>query len=232
MLKKSFVFMMLLVASLITISGAAYHQMDVAKAQPQPQQPQQQPLQQQGQIQLKPQSPIAKGPVAQKQFETAVQALADKQLLDRLFPQIIKRMDGKTLATKVLPYLDITASVSPRQGTPSTLNVNDVARDLGLTGAEARGSTAKCNDGEIAVSGGFSFRSDPEDSYVTADHRSSQENGWYSGAMMGDNGKIQAFVTCLTINVALKDAQQPQQPQQQPSPPPGGPPLQPPSNLR
>jgi hypothetical protein len=226
MLEKSFVFVMLLVASLIAISGASYQQIEVAKAQPQPQQPLQQP----GQIQVQPQSPITKGLAdTKKQFEIASQALADKQLLDRLFPQIIKMMDGKTLAAKVLPYLDITASVSSRQGIPSILNVRDVARDLGLTGAESRSSTARCNDGEIAVSGGFSFESDPEDSYVTQDGR--KENGWYSGALMGDNGKIQAFVTCLTLNVALKDAQQPQQPQQLPSPP-GGAPLRPPPNLR
>jgi hypothetical protein len=53
MLKKSFVFMTLLAASLTGIGGAAYHQPEVAIAQPQPQQ---QPLQpphspQQGQLQ-------------------------------------------------------------------------------------------------------------------------------------------------------------------------------------
>lgn len=48
--------------------------------------------------------------------------------------------------------------------------------------------TAKCNDGEIAVSGGFSFQSDPEDSHSTA-VSPDRQNEWYSGALMGDNGR-------------------------------------------
>ncbi len=52
------------------------------------------------------------------------------------------------------------------------------------------------------------------------------QNGWAAGAVLGDNGRIQAYVTCLTLNVGLKDANQPQTP-------PGGPSLQqPPSNPR
>jgi hypothetical protein len=88
--------------------------------------------------------------------------------------------------------LDISAGVSRRDGSASVLNVQDIARDLGLTGAEARGSTAKCNRGEIAISGGFSFQSDPEDSYVSSVAPNTQQNGWYAGALTGDNGKIQA----------------------------------------
>jgi hypothetical protein len=165
--------------------------------------------------------------------------LADKLLLDRLFPQIIKRIDGatllqkidaKTLAAKVLPYLDISASVVRRDGVANKLDVNDVARDLGLTGAEPLSSTAKCsNNGEIAVGGGFRFYSDPEDSYVGGEGLTG-ENGWHAYGLMTDNGDIQASATCLTLNVGLKGAPQPQP--QQPSPPPGGVPLQPPPNLR
>ncbi len=62
--------------------------------------------------------------------------------LNRLFPHIIQKLDGhtllqkidaRTLAAKVLPYLDLSASVRLRSGTAGILNVQDIARDLGLT---------------------------------------------------------------------------------------------------
>jgi hypothetical protein len=60
--------------------------------------------------------PATNGPVTQKQFESTAQAMADKQLLDRIFPQIIKRIDGATLLQKIdakllvqkmLPYIQV-----------------------------------------------------------------------------------------------------------------------------
>ena len=229
MLRKSSVSMMVLLvaASLVGISGMY----QPAKVSTQPQQPivPKPPVQPQ-------QIPGTQGLITRQQHESMAQIMADAQLLDRIMPQIMKRidgktllqkLDGKTLATKVLPYLDISANVIRRDGPAGVLNVQDVARDLGLTGAEPLSSTARCNSGEIAVSGGFSFSSDPEDSYISAEGLG--ENGWGAFALMKDNGQIKASVTCLTINVGLKNVQQPQQ---QPSPPPGGPPLQPPPNLR
>jgi hypothetical protein len=229
MLKKSSAFMMLLIvtASIIGIS-TVYKPVDIETQRQQPQQM----VPNSGKIlgQQQQQAPGTQGLVTQKEFQTTSQILADTLLLDRLFPQIVKRLDGKTLATKVLPYLDISANVIRREGAADVLNVQDVARDLGLTGAEPLSSTAKCNSGEIAVSGGYTFSSDPEDSYVSAEALG--ENGWGAYALMKDNGEIKASVTCLTINVGLKNVQQPQQQPQQPSPPPGGPPLRPPPNLR
>jgi hypothetical protein len=103
---------------------------------------------------------------------------------------------------------------------------------LGQTGEAARISTAKCNTGEIAISGGFSFESDPADSYVSSASPNTQQNGWFAGAQMGDTGKIQAFATCLKVKGGpVQQPQQPAQPQpaaQPPAQPPGGPPLQPP----
>jgi hypothetical protein len=225
MLENSSLFLMLLLGagSIIGIRSAAYDQPEVAIAQPQPQ----------------PQKPIpgTQGLITQQRAETLAQASVDKILLDRLFPQIIKRIDGntllqkidaKTLAAKVLPYLDISASVVRRDGVANKLDVNDIARDLGLTGAEPLSSTAKCNNGEIAVGGGFRFYSDPEDSYVGGEGLTG-ENGWHAYGLMTDNGNIQASATCLTLNVGLKGAPQPQPQPQQPSSPPGGPPLQSPS---
>lgn len=231
----SVIMMLLLLAASIVGIGSTYKSANV-EAQPQPQQQQQQ----------QPQQPAAK-PLS-KAF--LAQAAEDRALVDRLFPYIIQKLDGqtllqkidaRTLAAKVLPYLDLSASVRLRSGSAGILNVQDIARDLGLTGPELRTSTARCNTGETAIGGGFSFQSDPEDSYVSS-VSPTQQNGWHVAAQLGDNGKIQAFVACFTVKAALKSGPVmdttaisseigkqvggvlPQ--------PPGGPPLQPPPNLR
>jgi hypothetical protein len=112
MFRKSLVFMMLLASSLIGISSAAHHQPEVAIAQPQPQQPlQPQQSPQQGQLQ----SPNTASPTLGKRLTspqgmqqqqqsnvgTLVQIQQDKALVDRLFPYIIQKIDGKTLAQKI-----------------------------------------------------------------------------------------------------------------------------------
>ena len=191
----------------------------------QPQQPQQmvpnsgkllgqlqQPPQQQ------PQAPGTQGLVTQKEFQTTSQILTDALLLDRIFPQIVKRLDGKTLATKVLPYLDIRATVNPRYAQPLEYNAPaDVARDLGLTGQEpAQISKVGCNEGETAVGGGFSFRGDPQDDYLSLSGPNGQ-NEWASGAVFAEGGTIQSYVSCLTINVGLKNVQSQPQPAQPPN---------------
>ena len=113
MLRKSFVFMMLLAASLIGIGSAIHHQLDVTIAQPQPQQPlqpQQSPQQQQQQLQSPNTAPhtLGKRPAApqglqqqQSTIPTIVQIQEDKALVDRIFPYIIQKIDGKTLAQKI-----------------------------------------------------------------------------------------------------------------------------------
>jgi hypothetical protein len=231
MLANSSVFMMLIIvtASIIGIS-TVYKPVDVETQRQQAQQMvpnsgkiiEQQPQQQQQQ------APGTQGLVTQKEFQTTSQILADTLLLDRLFPQIVKRLDGKTLATKVLPYLDIRATVSPRYAQPLEYNAPaDVARDLGLTGqGPAQISKVGCNEGEMAVGGGFSFRGDPQDDYLSLSGPNGQ-NEWASGAVFAEGGTIQSYVSCLTINVGLKNVQP-----QQPSQPPGGPPLQAPPNLK
>jgi hypothetical protein len=220
MFNKYSIFMMLLIVTASLVGISSIYKPANVETQPQLQKP----------------IPGTKGLVTQQRAETLAQAMADKQLLDRLFPQIIKRIDGntllqkinaKTLAAKVLPYLDISASVVRRDGTEGILDATDITRDLGLTSALLRSSTAKCNDGETAVGGGFLVQSvDPAETYLFSAGSQPDLNGWSTNAQFGDKGKIQASVVCLTLNVGLKDAQQPQQ---QPSPPPGGPPLQSPS---
>jgi hypothetical protein len=207
MFKKSSIFMMLLAASLVVISSTQSQLKVVVGQGPLPVQP----LQKDSQIlaqQSQQQQQQQQGLITQEQSKRLTQIMADAQLLDRLFPQIIKRLDGKTLATKVLPYLDITAVINPRYSQPLNYDAPaDVARDLGLTGQEpARISKVKCNEGEIAVGGGFSFRGDPQDDYLSISGPSGQ-NEWASGAVFTEGGTIQAYVTCLTINIGLKNIQ-------------------------
>jgi hypothetical protein len=202
-----------------------------ANVQAQGQLSQQQQQQQQPQPLQKPQTPQssitaltpkqALSKLNPERLKAMNQALEDKILLDRLFPQILKRIDGKTLAAKVLPYLDISANVITRDGPTATIRKSTPI--IGSVGSSPLFSTAKCNNGETAVGGGFRFDSEPEDSFVSTNIPNIQQNVWYSASQMKVSGKLQAAVTCLTINVGLKNVQQ------QPSlPPPGGPPLQPP----
>jgi hypothetical protein len=105
MLKKTFVIVMLLAASLIGIGSAIHHQPEVTVGQPQPQQPQQQQ-----QLQSPNTAPptLGKRPAApqglqqqQSNVGTLVQIQQDKALVERLFPYIIQKIDGKTLAQKI-----------------------------------------------------------------------------------------------------------------------------------
>ena len=123
----------------------------------------------------------------------------------------------------------ILRPLNPRYAQPLNYDAPaDVARDLGLTGQGlAKISRVGCNEGEMAVGGGFSFRGDPQDDYLSISGPNGQ-NEWESGAVFAEGGTIQSYVTCLTINVGLKGANQPAQPAQ----PPGGPALKPPLKLR
>jgi hypothetical protein len=242
MLSKFSVQMMLLlsIALLVGISNIIYKPADVqAQVQPKQLRPNAgQALNQQPSAAAQQKQQV-QGALERQQstLQTGLQSIQDRQLAERLLPYIIKGIDGKTLlqkidaktlAAKVLPYLDISANVITRDGPTSTIRKSTPI--IGSAGSSPLFSKAKCNNGETAVGGGFRFDSDPEDSYVSTNIPYIQENGWYSASQMKVSGKLQASVTCLTINVGLKNVQQPQQPQQQP--PPGGPPLQPPPGLR
>jgi hypothetical protein len=239
--------LLLATASLIGISSSIYQPVNV-ETQPQvvpttqiQRQPpivtqQQQPVQPQG----NPQSVTSKI-ITQQRAETLAQATADNQLLDRLFPQIIKRIDGKTLAqkvdaatllqkidartlaAKVLPYLDNKVTLTPRVGEASRLTGTGP-----LPPSKSTSLDANCLPGEIAVSGGFS-KSNNEDLKVSTPRIEPNPRTWlfefYGG---GYSAYAFTWVHCLKVESALKDVEKPQQ---QPSPP-GGPPLQPPPNLR
>ena len=210
MLEKSSILLMLLLgtASLIGINTAVYHQPEVATAQPQPQ-----PQQQQQQLQSPSNSPniIGKRLTSPQQQQSdvgkLVQIQQDKALVDRLFPYIIQKIDGKTLAQKidggllaqkVFPYLDIISSVTIRYG-PN----QEVA------------STASCHPGEKVLGGGYQY-GEPTEAIVhkTYPISDNQGLGWLSTYNAGqiDNAKIISYVTCLSERIALKGVQEPSNP--------------------
>jgi hypothetical protein len=212
MLEKSLILLMLLLgtASLIGINTAVYHQPEVATAQPQPQ-----PQQQQQQLQSPSNSPpiLGKRPLPQdlqkqqSNVGTIVQMAQDKELVNRLFPYIIQKIDGKTLAQKidggllaqkVFPYLDIISTVTIRYG-PNQEVV----------------STARCLPGEKVLGGGYQYGGPTEaivhKTYPISDN---QGLGWLSTYNAGqiDNAKIISYVTCLSERIALKGVQEPSNP--------------------
>jgi hypothetical protein len=235
MLRKSLVFMMLLAASLIGIGSAAHHQPEVATAQPQPQQPQQSP--QQGQIQSPNTAsstlgkrPFLSGPQGQQQQQsnvgTLVQIQQDKALVDRLFPYIIQKIDGKTLAqkidvatllqridaktlaAKVLPYLDNKVTITYRAGEKNMQKSNWMELKAG------------CLPGEIAVSGAFSGYQDTLVKYRP--NKVSSPDYWQFQFYGGGHPAVTSTgVNCLKAEIGLAS-----------EPAPGGAPLQPPPNLR
>jgi hypothetical protein len=191
MLKKSFVFMMLLAASLIGISSAIYHQPEVATAQPTAQ------PNTLGKRFISPQE-------AQQQSNvgTIVQMQQDKALVDRLFPHILQKIDGKTLAQKIdggllaqkiFPYLDIIPIVNVRYGANQEIT-----------------STAQCLPGEKVVGGGYQYGG-PTSAIVYKTYP--VQGGWISVYNSDiDNGKIISYVTCLSARIALKGVQEPATP--------------------
>jgi hypothetical protein len=244
--KKSFVFMMLLAASLIGIGSAAYHQPEVAIAQPQP-----------------PQSPntaapptLGKrltGPQGQQQQQsntaTLVQIQQDKELVNRLFPYIIQKIDGKTLAqkidattllqkidaralaAKVLPHLDVKVNAMERPGPRHNIDITGLAERRTI-------AKASCAPEEALVGGGFyvtgydsaaPIRSH-KDSFFSPETKtfvvSPDTKTWAAEIVFDNDGSITTHAECLKVELALKEIPQPP-----PSQPPGGPPLQPPSNL-
>jgi hypothetical protein len=247
MLRKSFVFMMLLAASLIGIGSATHHQPEVAIAQPQPQQPlQPQQSPQQGQLQSpntaasptlgkRLTSPQGMQQQQQSNVGTLVQIQQDKELVNRLFPYIIQKIDGKTLAqkidvatllqkidaktlaVKVLPYLDIKVSAVEKAGQTAKRGTNT---GLAVLDKSGKGSQmyASCTPDETLVSGGFITQQ--AEVYAS---KLFQPNQWYVSARLQPGESAASYATCLHAELSL--SQEPPPPQSQP---PGGPPLQPP----
>jgi hypothetical protein len=218
MLKKSFVIVMLLAASLIGIGSAAYHQLpEVTTAQPQPQQ------QQQPQSQSPSNAPptLGKrltGPQGQQQQQsntgTLVQIQQDRELVNRLFPYIIQKIDGqtllqkidaKTLAAKLLPHIQVKVT-----GSLSTSDLIEVKK--GATDSDTYHHVyAKCGPGELLWGGGGhvrdgylnDWRRSPEDNWLVESGIAETGNQWKITGKMSSGGDIYAEAICRKISLAL-----------------------------
>jgi hypothetical protein len=239
--KKSFTFMMLLAASLIGIGSAAHHQSETAIAQPQSQQGQIQSPNTAGSPTLGNRFTSPQGMQQQQKSDvpTAIQIREDRALVDRLFPYIIQKIDGKTLAQKidaatllqkidgkmltekVFPYLDLNVATIERPGQGSNVDI---------TGLKTRTTIVKasCAPGESLVGGAMALHNVDELLSFRRSEQPQEPNSWAIITSFTSDGSIRSFVECLKVELTLKDVQQLQQQTQQPSQPPGGPPLQPP----
>jgi hypothetical protein len=243
MLRKSFVFMMLLAASLIGISSVIHHQPEVAIAQPQPQQPQQGQLQSPSTaasptLGKRLTSPQGMQQQQQSNVGTLVQIQQDKALVDRLFPYIIQKIDGKilaqkidaatllqkidakTLTAKVLPFLDIKVNVVEKAGQTAKRGTNTGLAVLDKSGKGGH-MYASCGPDEALVSGGFAAPKESVYSFRL------YPNQWYLGASLGPGESAASYANCLHAELSLREEPRPPPPPP-PSRPPGGPPLQPP----
>jgi hypothetical protein len=114
-------------------------------------------------VETQPQTqiPATKGPISGKALQL-IQSLEDKKLVDRLFPHIIKKIDAnsndaKTIATKLLPYLNIQNNVIP--------SVRGVTTTLG-EGAKPFKMISYCPQGSALIGGGFLGPGDMVNSYL------------------------------------------------------------------
>jgi hypothetical protein len=218
--KKPSVFMMLLLGtgSLLGVISI-YQPVDVeTQPQPQPQIP--------GSKIIVPGLPKQQQPTIAQQQQ---RALEDKQLLDRLMPEIIKRIDVKLVLTQ-------------RPG-----QIGLVKSTLDPTG-NALEAKARCQPGETAVSAGFYAASSGTVYYVKRDNpnerdvRYTDPNAWTMRSWHDGDGRLSTYVECLKVQLSLRpltalqqnplaylqEIPQPPAKPQPPSQPPGGPPLQPP----
>jgi hypothetical protein len=118
-------------------------------------------------VETQPQTQIpgTKGLITREQSGKAlqlIQSLEDKKLVDRLFPHIIKKIDAnsndaKTIATKLLPYLNIQNNVVPSvRGVTTTLE----------EGANPFKMISYCPQGSVLIGGGFLGPGDMVNSYL------------------------------------------------------------------
>jgi hypothetical protein len=142
----------------------------------------------QPQVQVAQGQPLQKAPVLGQQ---------ERALADRILPYIIQKMDGRALVQKVLPYLEVTPIVTIRPGPD-----------------QASFSTAKCTPGEKVVGGGYGYTGPvgKQSGTVVSSSRPWGADGWASEYHTGVGqqtqiSKIISYVSCLSVNVALKGTQ-------------------------
>jgi hypothetical protein len=216
MLKKSFVFMMLLAASLIGIGSAIHHQPETSIGQPQ--QSPAQPLQPQ-QPQQQAQSPSTAPHTLGKRLTQA-----DQALLDRLFPHIIGKLDGETLAQKidaetlinkiggkrlaeiVLPHIQVSVGAAPAYTQKTTVNKDALAPDTYHTV-----SVATCPPGTRVFGGGGHVldrslnnpRNNAEDNQIV-ESGVSDRGGWKITAKMSSSGDVYGYALCGKATLSIR----------------------------
>ena len=210
MLRKYSIFMMLLLATGSLVGISSIYQPTNVETQPQQQPQRLTPGQKltvpgiEGTTQL---------PRDQQQFLN--QAMSDTQLLDRLMPLIINRLDSKMLAQKILPHLTVTLRMGDNYGP-----IVEVKKDTGMAPASYHTAEARCPPGTRVMGGGGTIQSYTDGSIESMGPIPTQR--FSVVAKMTGSGTILAYATCLgEVAIGLKDVQQPQQQSSQPLGPGG-----------
>jgi hypothetical protein len=164
--------------------------------------------------------------ISPQQQLSVQQIKQDKQLVDRIFPYIIERIDGKTLAqkidvgillqkindkvlaAKVLPYLDLKVSVVEKAG-----NRFERSNALHLTPSKSITEKASCPPDTTVISGGFSASGVNQ---FMRDFMSG--NGWMVNGLVNEGQHLEPYAYCLKVELGLNPTYEA----------PGGPPLRPP----
>jgi hypothetical protein len=147
-------------------------------------------------------SSLDNGQISKQTSDIVMQSMQDDQLVERIFPLIVNKLDGATilkkvdgqqLLEKVLPYLDIKLVGREQLGTTSIVKVSGLA-----TNFKPAQSHAECNGDEIASGGGFDTTG-----FISKSARSA--NGWYAMAGSEHNDfQLQDNVQCIKIEVGIK----------------------------
>jgi hypothetical protein len=143
-------------------------------------------------------------PRDQQQFLN--QAMSDKQLLDRLMPSIINRLDSKMLAQKILPHLKVTVPIGDSYGP-----LVEVKKE-GLPPESLHYAEARCPPGTRVVGGGGDLS---PNSYKHGDSRIIMMQPvpferFTLTAKMDWPGTILAYATCVGAEATVSLKQQPQ----------------------
>jgi hypothetical protein len=144
------------------------------------------------------------GLITRDQQQFLNQAMSDKQLLDRIMPLIINRLDGKMLAQKILPHLKVTLPMGDNYGPPV-----EVKKDTGLAPDSFHNTEARCPPGTRVMGGGGSistiqYGGQPSDSSIVQMQPVPTQRFTLT-AKMTASGTILAYATCLgEVTIGLK----------------------------
>jgi hypothetical protein len=173
MLSAYSVLMMLLIVTGSLIGISSIYQPVNVETQPQPQ----------------PQKPtIGSKIIVPKTIDpTAQRALEDRQLLDRLMPEIIKRIDVKLVLTQ-------------RPGQTGEMKAGF------LSGRGAAWGKAGCPPGETAVSAGFTHRlnSGTEQSIFNLRKDDPNSNAFDITTSLDGSGTLFTYAECLKVQLSLR----------------------------